>query len=152
MATKMEGTRIWLNIALKERPRLYKVQYSGIRKGEQETLNDKIKTYKGKIITETLKKNVELAIRKHFQEKGYLNIVIKTAQKTDSLRGNNATLSISVNKKSKVKINKIIITGLKETSERTIRRKLKDTKQMRFGRISNLRNTFRRNLKKISRN
>ena len=57
-ATKTEGTKIWLSIILKERPRLYAIQYTGVRKGEQESLNEKVKTYKGKIITETLRKNL----------------------------------------------------------------------------------------------
>ena len=54
---KTEGTKIWLGIQLKERPRLFALKYTGIRKGETETLNEKVKTYKGKIITETLRKN-----------------------------------------------------------------------------------------------
>lgn len=69
LATKTEGLKIWLEIVLKERPRLFAISYVGIRKGEQETINEKIKTYKGKIITETLRKNLELAIRKFYQEK-----------------------------------------------------------------------------------
>lgn len=93
-ATKIEGDKIWLNMVIKERPRLFKLQYTGIKKGEQETLNDKVKAYKGKIVTATVKKNIDLAIRKFYQDKGYLNVGIKIAEKTDSARGNNATMKI----------------------------------------------------------
>ena len=72
-AANIEGDKIWLVIHLKERPRLFRIEYNGIRKGEQETLSDKIKTYKGKIITATVKKNIELAIKKHYQEKAISN-------------------------------------------------------------------------------
>jgi outer membrane protein insertion porin family len=134
-ASKIEGDKIWLNFVIKERPRLFKLVYTGIRKGEQETLNDKVKAYKGKIITATVKKNIELAIRKFYQDKGYLNVNLKLAENTDSLRGNNATLKIFVSKGAKVKVSKIELVGVTELSEGTVRKKLKDTKQKAFYRI-----------------
>jgi outer membrane protein insertion porin family len=134
-ATKIEGDKIWLNMVIKERPRLFKLQYTGIKKGEQETLNDKVKAYKGKIVTATVKKNIDLAIRKFYQDKGYLNVAIKIAEKTDSARGNNATMKIDIVKGNKVKISEIIFDGVTELSERTVRKKLKNTKQKAFYRI-----------------
>ena len=131
-AVKIEGNKIWLNLVIKERPRLFKLQYTGIKKGEQETLNDKVKAYKGKIVTATVKKNIDLAIRKFYQDKGYLNIAIKIAEKTDSSRGNNATMKIDIVKGSKVKISEIKFVGVTELSEATVRKKLKNTKQKAF--------------------
>ncbi|MDI9875523.1 outer membrane protein assembly factor BamA [Flectobacillus rivi] len=134
-AAKIEGDKIWLVIHLKERPRLFRIEYNGIRKGEQETLSDKIKTYKGKIITATVKKNIELAIKKHYQEKGYLNVGIKIAERTDTLRGNNATMKIYIKKGDKVKISKIEFDGVSEMKLSTLKRKLKGTKEKKFWRI-----------------
>jgi outer membrane protein insertion porin family len=134
-AAKIEGDKIWLNIVIKERPRLFKLQYTGIKKGEQETLNDKVKAYKGKIVTATVKKNIDLAIRKFYQDKGYLNVGIKIAEKTDSARGNNATMKIDIVKGTKVKISEIKFEGVTELSEGTVRKKLKNTKQKAFYRI-----------------
>ncbi|MBC7409826.1 MAG: outer membrane protein assembly factor BamA [Arcicella sp.] len=131
-AVKIEGDKIWLNLVIKERPRLFKLQYTGIKKGEQETLNDKVKAYKGKIVTATVKKNIDLAIRKFYQDKGYLNIAIKIAEKTDSSRGNNATMKIDIVKGNKVKISEIKFVGVTELSESTVRKKLKNTKQKAF--------------------
>ena len=132
---KTEGSKIWLGIQLKERPRLFALKYTGIRKGETETLNEKVKTYKGKIITETLRKNLELVIRKYYQEKGRLNIKTKSQIVVDTLRGNNATLVIAVDKGAKVKVNKIILNGIEAKQRALILRKIKNTKQQRFGRV-----------------
>lgn len=132
---KTEGTKIWLGIQLKERPRLFSLKYTGIRKGETETLNEKVKTYKGKIITETLRKNLELVVRKYYQEKGRLNIKTKSQIIVDTLRGNNATLIIAVDKGPKVKVNKIILNGIDPKQRALILRKIKNTKQQRFGRV-----------------
>ncbi|MCU0468617.1 MAG: outer membrane protein assembly factor BamA [Arcicella sp.] len=134
-ASKIDGDKIWLNLVIKERPRLFKLEYSGIRKGEQETLTEKIKTYKGKIVTATVKKNIDLAIRKFYQDKGYLNVNVKIIEKSDSARGNNATMRIEIAKGDKVKISKIQFEGVSELSERTVRRKLKNTKQKAFYKI-----------------
>ncbi len=132
---KTEGTKIWLGIQLKERPRLFALKYTGIRKGETESLNEKVKTYKGKIITETLRKNLELVVRKYYQEKGRLNIKTKSQIIVDTLRGNNATLVIAVDKGPKVKVNKIILNGIDPKQRALILRKIKNTKQQRFGRV-----------------
>ncbi len=134
-ASKIESDKIALILVLQERPRLYKIEYNGIRKGEIETLNDKIKTYKGKIITEILQKNLELIIQRHYQEKGFLNTKIKATQKLDTTKGNNATLEVKVEKGKKVKVNQIIIEGRSEISEKTFKRKLKETKQKNYLRI-----------------
>ena len=132
---KTEGTKIWLGIQLKERPRLFALKYTGIRKGETESLNEKVKAYKGKIITETLRKNLELVVRKYYQEKGRLNIKTKSQIVVDTLRGNNATLVIAVDKGPKVKVNKIILNGIDPSQRSLILRKIKNTKQQRFGRV-----------------
>ncbi len=134
-ANKAEEGKIWLTIELKERPRLLSIQYTGIRKGEQEALSDKMKTYKGKIITETLRKNLELTIRRYYQEKGRLNAKTKSIIKPDTVRGNNAVLQVIVDKGEKVKVNKIILNGIDESQRSLILRKIKNTKQQRFGRV-----------------
>lgn len=133
---KTEAGKIWLEIRLKERPRLFAMNYVGIRKGERETLNEKVKAYKGKIITETLKKNLELAIKKYYQEKGRLNVSTKSTVKTDSLRGNNAVLEVRIDKGVKIKVKEIQLDGIENKKDRAlILRKIKNTKQERFGRI-----------------
>ena len=58
--TKIEGKKIFLDINLKERPRLYKLQLEGIRKSEKETVEEKVSANKGKVITEALVKNIQL--------------------------------------------------------------------------------------------
>lgn len=41
-ATKIEGDKIWLEIALKQRPRVSDIAYNGLRKSEQEDLEVKV--------------------------------------------------------------------------------------------------------------
>ncbi|REA62178.1 outer membrane protein assembly factor BamA [Dyadobacter luteus] len=136
MATKVEGEKIWLNIHIKERPRLNRVSFSGIRKGERETLNDKVKLIKGRVITPTVIKNTQLIIKKYYMDKGFYNTKVKVLQIPDSTRGQ-ATLNFTITKGKKVKIEKIDIQGNTAISDRTLKRKMKGTKQKMLGRLFN---------------
>ncbi len=133
-ATKIDDDKIWLNIHISERSRLYQVTFSGIKKGQRETLNDKVKLIKGRVITPTIIKNTQLLIKKHFMDKGYLNTSVKAIQIPDSARGQ-ATLNFVIDRGTKVKIEKINIEGNQVFSDAKLKKKLKGTKQKRFGRI-----------------
>ncbi|MEZ4900640.1 MAG: outer membrane protein assembly factor BamA [Spirosomataceae bacterium] len=131
---KIDNEKIWLELQIKEQSRLFKVTYSGIRKGEKESLDDKVKLPKGRIITNTMVKNTQLAVKRYFVDKGFLNTKVKITQVSDTARGN-ATLKIFITKGPKVKIRQIVFNGRKEILEGKMRNKLKSTKQMRFGRL-----------------
>lgn len=136
LATKVDGEKIWLNIHIKERPRLNKVSFTGIRKGERETLNDKVKLIKGRVITPTVIKNTQLVIKKYYMDKGFYNTKVKVLQIPDSSRGQ-ATLSFGITKGKKVKIQKINIEGNKDISTAKLKKKMKGTKQKMLGRLFN---------------
>jgi outer membrane protein insertion porin family len=131
---KIEGEQIWLELRIREQSRLFKVVFEGIRKGEKESLNDKIKLPKGRIISNTMIKNTQLGVKRYFVDKGFLNTKVRITQITDTVRGN-ATLKVFVSKGAKVKIRQIVFNGRNELLESKIRNKLKNTKQMRFGRL-----------------
>jgi outer membrane protein insertion porin family len=131
LATKVENGKVWLNIHIKERPRLYAVTFSGIRKGERETLNDKVKLIKGRVITPTVIKNTQLLIKKHFMDKGFFNTKVKVVQIPDTTRGQ-ATLNFTVDKGSKVKIDEIIIEGNEAITDAKLKKKLKKTKEKKL--------------------
>ncbi|TAH21657.1 MAG: outer membrane protein assembly factor BamA [Cytophagales bacterium] len=135
--TKVEGDKVFLEISVKERPRLSRTVFEGVRKGQQETLNDKIKLVKGKIINESMMKVAENKIRNHYAEKGFKNAKVLIVPQKDTLlaRANQAYLKINIDKGSKVKISKIEMEGVSAFPEKTIKRKLKKTKEKRFGRI-----------------
>jgi outer membrane protein insertion porin family len=134
VASKVDGTNIWLQFNVLERPRLFQIAYTGIRKGESESLKEKVKLTRGKIITNTDIKNAQLAVRRYYIEKGYLNAKVKVTTIPDSTR-NNATMRIFITKGEKVKIDNIEFAGRDEVAESALRSKMKNTKQLRFGRL-----------------
>nr|WP_040006508.1 outer membrane protein assembly factor BamA [Fibrisoma limi] len=133
-ATNVNGDKIALSFRVQERPRLYRVNFLGVKKGEQDQLKDKVKLNLGKIITNTVTKNTQMAVRKFFVDKGFLNTKVKITTVPDSTR-NNATMRVLVDKGQKVKIRKITFDGRSEVEEAKVRMKMKGTKEMRFGRL-----------------
>ena len=126
--TKIESDKVELDIHLRERPRLNKFVFKGIKKGEIETVSEKVKANKGKVITDALIKNIQLTIKRIYVEKGFLNTAVQIKQISDTIRANNAALIVNIDKKKKVKIEDIQLIGVNELPDWKVLSKLKATK------------------------
>ena len=72
--------------------------------------------------------NLKHVVEKHFKEKGYYNITIKTLQRDDPEKDNFVQLDVVVERNNKIKIKDIIITGNKEVKSGVLERAMKKTK------------------------
>jgi len=129
---KINIDTIYLEIAVTERPRLSRMHITGIRKGEIEDVQKKLTDKTGKIVNENLYNTTTGIIKKHFAEKGFLNATVKITQKPDPGDANNVILEVAVDKKEKVKINKITFEGNKVFSDARLKKFMKDTRQKKF--------------------
>jgi outer membrane protein insertion porin family len=127
-ATKFTDELVFLNIELQERPRLSKFSFKGIKKAEADDLRDKIKLMKGDVVTENVVIRTSNIIKKHFTAKGFLNTEVELEQVRDSVKANEVSLVIKVDKKQKVKIDQINFSGNKNLSDVKLKKTLKNTK------------------------
>lgn len=135
---KIEGNRAFLEIRLVERPRITKFAIEGVTGTQESDLKDQVGII-GKVASAPLVKNTETVIKKYFVAKGYLNVSVNTIQEKDSLIGDNASLRFVVNKKSKVRINKIEFEGNEAFSDAKLKKPMKKTNEKpRFWLISQL--------------
>ncbi|MGD0709553.1 MAG: outer membrane protein assembly factor BamA [Bacteroidales bacterium] len=134
-ATKVQGDVIFLDIYLKERPRLSKFSFTGIKKSEADKLRDEIKFARGDVVTDNAIVSSKNKIIKYFADKGYFFTKVDIVQKKDTSASNSVELVINVNKNSKVKINLVNIYGSDSIKVAKLRRKMKKTKEKRFFRI-----------------
>jgi outer membrane protein insertion porin family len=132
---RIDGERIFLEIALQERPRLNRFALKGVKKGDANDIREKIKLIKGKVVTENLIVSTENIIRDHFVDKGFLNAKVTTVMQPDSMLPNNVTLDFTVKKGKKVKINRIILHGNQEVKDAKLKRAMKETKQRTWYRV-----------------
>lgn len=130
--TRIEGKVVYLNFELKERPRLSSYHYDGVRKPEKEDLEEKIAIGKGRIVTDALINNAERRIKTYYQEKGYLNAEVKINTQADTTVENGVTLMVTVDRKEKVRIRHIYITGNSAMSDKRVTTRMKKTKDASF--------------------
>jgi outer membrane protein insertion porin family len=125
--SRIEGQNVYLSLELAERPRLTGFYFSGITKGQESGLKDDLKLIRGKIVNDAMVRNTELAVRKYFVKKGFLNTEVKITQEQDTLNKDGIQLKIAVNPKSKVKINNISFVGNDNLDDAKLKKKMKST-------------------------
>jgi outer membrane protein insertion porin family len=126
---KIEGSNVYLTIALAERARLMAFYFTGINKTQESGLKDDLSLIRGKIVNDAMIRNTELAVKKYFVKKGFLNTEVKITQEKDTAHQDGIKLKISVDPKSKVKINNISFIGNEYIADAALKRKLKKTKE-----------------------
>ncbi|MBD8387213.1 outer membrane protein assembly factor BamA [Dysgonomonas sp. BGC7] len=128
LATKIEDNKIWLDIVLKERPRISDIIYSGMKKGERQDIESKIGMVKSLQITPNQMDRAKTIIKKYFDEKGFNKAEINITEKPDLSKENHVILNIDVIKKNKTKVNTIAIEGNTEVSASTLEKAMKKTR------------------------
>ena len=126
-ATKIEGTKIWLEIALDLRPRVSDVVYTGLKKSEREDVEVKVGIARGNQMTPNLKDRAKKVITKYMEEKGYHNAVVYVKESPDLQHPGYVRVLIAVDKKTKTRVAKIYVTGNHALSTRKINIAMKKT-------------------------
>jgi outer membrane protein insertion porin family len=130
--TKINLDTIYLEIAVVERPRLSRLHLTGIRKGEIEDVQKKLSDKTGKIVNQNTISTISAIIKKHFNEKGFLNTTVTIKQKKDPGDPNSVILDVAIDKKQKVTISAITFEGNSAFKAKTLRKYLKKTRTKKF--------------------
>lgn len=125
---KIEVKNIYLEFIIKERPRLTKFLFEGATKSEREDLEDKIDLARGRIVNDALIKNAKNRIKEFYLEKGFLYADVDILQIKDTILENNIILKVIIDKKSKVRVNKVYFTGNTSFESVLLQKKMKKTK------------------------
>ena len=126
-ATKIEGDKIWLEIALKQRPRVSEIVYNGLKKTEQEDLEVKVGIKQGGQMTPDLADRAKKIITKYLEEKGFYHTEVQVLQFDDAARPGYVKVAINVNKKDKTRVGQLYITGNEALTHTQINRAMKKT-------------------------
>lgn len=128
--TRLEGTNLFIEMAIKERPRLMDFKFTGIRKGEKDDLESKVGLAKDRVLTENMKLSAVEAIKKYYSDKGYRNLEVNMAE--DLIPGaiNGVSLLFNIKKGNKVKVNSINFTGNEVVPDIKLKKQMKGTKEM----------------------
>ena len=129
LASKIQDDKVWLEIRLKQRPRISEVNYNGIKKGEREDLEAKLNLKKGFQITPNLIDRAKIVIQKFFDGKGFKNVDVQIVQKDDVSKEGEVIVDINIDKNEKTKINQIIFTGNSMLRDADLKKAMKKTNE-----------------------
>lgn len=128
--TRLEGTNLYVEIELKERPRLLDFKFIGIKGSEKEDLTTKSGLSKDRVVTENMKLSAVEAIRKFYFEKGYRNVKIDLQEQPITTSSNAVGITFIIDKGKKVKVNSINFTDNNEIADNKLKKQMKGTKEM----------------------
>ena len=132
---RVEGNKVFLELAIKETPSLIYVKVLGVNQKKAETLLKDADLKKGVKVNESLIANTKNYITNKYKKDGYFNTKVTIDTKIDTTDANGVDMLIHIDKGSKIKIDRITFEGNKEFDAAKLHKKLKKTKQIRFGRF-----------------
>nr|NQU90695.1 outer membrane protein assembly factor BamA [Bacteroidota bacterium] len=127
--TEVQDDIIFFNIDLRERPRLSKFSFTGVKKAEADNLREDILLVRGDVVTDNLLTNTRNRILNYFSDKGYLNAEVDIEQIPDTASSNNVILKIKIDKNTRIRIYSIQLKGNHHLTEQQALRTFKNTKE-----------------------
>lgn len=136
LVDRIEGDNIFLSFYLEEKPRISRFAFSrNLKRSQVDDLSEKLKPYKGKIITQSVKVTAKQIIREFYEEKGFWDVSIDLVEVPDTNISNAVTVRVTVKPGKKVKIGEIVINGNEQLSDRKVKKALKETKEYKWWNI-----------------
>lgn len=128
--TRIQGNIVFLKIVLKERPRLDKFSFTGVKKGEADKLREQINLTTGDVVTENLLRTSANKIKGYYIDKGYTRVEVNPTTEPDSL--GRLTITFNVNRGKKVKIDSLIFEGCEHVPMPVLQSKMENTHDVHY--------------------
>lgn len=120
------GNVVDIDIVLQERPRVYRWEYVGARKGETSDLKEKLQDLKrGVELSEHLINNCENIIRNFYVDKGFRNVEVSTVISNDNVIQNAVNIKFVIDRKTKVRVGEIVFDGNEAFPDKRLARTFK---------------------------
>ncbi|MCR4824155.1 MAG: outer membrane protein assembly factor BamA, partial [Bacteroidales bacterium] len=119
---------VWFRIKIKERPRVSRWTFSGVKSGERKDIEERLNLRRGGEFSEYVEKTSSDIIKRYFAEKGFLLCDVKTEVQRDSVVKNAIRVNFAIDKGEKVRIKDIHFIGNEHVREFKLARSMKKTK------------------------
>ena len=126
------GDSIYLKIVIKERPRVSRWSYSGIKNGERKDLQERLNLRRGGEFSDYVSKTSCDIITRYFREKGFSNVKVTPEVQKDTIVRNAIRVNFNIEKGKKTKIKDIDFTGNDHISTYQLYRSMKKTKAKKW--------------------
>ena len=127
---KTVGDSIWLELNIRELPKLNDVKFKGLKKSKTEQLIKDNGLTKGKIVNENLITTTKNYIENKYKKDGFYSTKVTINTILDTTDGNQVNMVVAIDKGDKLKISKIKFDGNEKFSDKKLRSAMKNTKQI----------------------
>ncbi|MBQ9548423.1 MAG: outer membrane protein assembly factor BamA [Bacteroidales bacterium] len=118
----------WFVISIKERPRVSRWSFTGLKSGERKDIQERLNLRRGGEFSDYVEKTSADIIKRYFAEKGFLQCDVKAEVQRDSVVKNAIRVNFAVDKGPKVRIGEIHFNGNEHLSDFKLARSMKKTK------------------------
>lgn len=126
---RIQNDSIYLDLEIKELPKLSNVKFVGVKKNKTEALIKDNGLTKSKVVNENLITTTKNYIENKYKKDGYYNTKVNINVIKDTSTVNQVNMVVNVDKGEKIKIAEIDFIGNEKLSDKTLRKSMKDTKQ-----------------------
>ncbi len=127
--TSIQDDMIFLDIAVKERPRLASFEFTGARRADVTKLTEQLNLIRGDVVTENMLFRASNIINEYYTDKGFLTPEVNIIQKPDTIRANSIVLEFEIDRGERTRISEVIIHGNEVLTDRQIKRLMKNTRE-----------------------
>ena len=117
----------WFKVIVRERPRVSRWTYSGVKSSERKDLQERLNLRPGREYSEYVKNTSIDIIKRYYKEKGYLKVEVDVQAVRDTVIRSAMRVNFDVNKGPKIRIKDINFIGNKHVSDRKLAKNMKET-------------------------
>ena len=115
------GEKAYLHVELTQLPIISDIVYTGVKKSEREDLETKLGLVKGNQLAPNTIDRAKTWAKRYFEEKGFGNAEIVIDRRDDVAQPGKVIVEVRVDKKDKLRVNHIYITGNQALDEKGIK-------------------------------
>ena len=117
----------WFVISVRERPRVSRWNYTGVKSGEKKDLQERLNLRPGREYSEYVKNTSVDIIKRYYKEKGYLKVNVDVKAERDTVIRSAIRVTFNVDKGKKIRIRDINYTGNTDVKARKLAKNMKET-------------------------
>ncbi len=123
---------VYLKIIIEERPRVSRWTFTGIKKGDQKELMDRLHLRRGGEFSDYVSEASTGIIKKYYAEKGFLQTDVNIEVQEDTVINNAIRVNFDVNKGDRIKIKTINFEGNEDVTDFKLEKAMKKTNSAKF--------------------
>ncbi len=122
----------YFTIRIKERPRVSKWSFSGIKSGERKEIQERTNLRPGREFSDYVEKTTADIIKRYYAEKGFLQATVTAEVTKDTIIQNAIRVNFAIDRGQKVRIRDINFIGNDNVKEYKLAKSMKKTKSNKF--------------------